>query len=385
MGNKQGFQSEGHTLGTGEATNNKKQRDQAQARARQQQAAASRSTQKKKSQTSTVNTTTNNKNITKPIKRTIATPHKTAQEKTAGRLAAARAAESRANAWDNKLKKSKSKKMKEKREANERFNQQQGTASASARAVHSEMAPVIQPTVNLNGFDPTQAVFRSSAQATNTMVTKQLNNTTSKLNETRNTNSQMNSSSSSSSSNSGISQFSSSILDHHTPVDQEKLARMMPLLQTSTIAQRNANKLSSTATTTTTTTTTTTEPLSRDMLKRLKDIFNDQQETPDLDFAFARLLSHSNSLELKKGMELLLKIIGNIMEHPNEVKYQKLKLSSKVVHTKLLPVHGTMDILAAAGFSLETDCIAYRANEDGSGEMLQQAAERIMLEVSKVS
>ena len=121
------------------------------------------------------------------------------------------------------------------------------------------------------------------------------------------------------------------------------------------------------------------------MSNKLKEIFDNQQETPDLDFAWARLLSHTDAKELIKACELISKVIGNIIENPNNEKYQTLKLSSKVVLKSIIPVSGAIDVLAAAGFTMDMDArmITYRPEQEGNAEKLQLAAERIMLELSK--
>ena len=369
MGNKS-FKGGGHTLGTTDTTT-KQQKDQARARALAARHKPGKSTKSTKPAT-TVSRTKPSKPA-KPSKRQQMPPTMTAQQKTTGRTAAALAAESRAGAWDKKVQQGKSKRRKEQREINDRYNQQQGTASASARAAHSNMSAVTQPTVNLQGFDPTQAVFRSSAQATSTMTASQLSNSSTTTSTT--TSSPSLTSSSSSSSSSTGSAFSSTLVGHHVPVDQAELARMMPLLQTSTVKQRNAtNNAASTA----------PPPLSNGMLQTLQEIFDNQAETPDLDFACARLMSHANAQEATKACELISKIIGNIIANPTNVKFHTLKLSSKAVLKTIVPVSGAMDVLAAAGFGLDmnTRVIAYRPEQEGNADKLQSAAERIMLELS---
>ena len=54
-----------------------------------------------------------------------------------------------------------------------------------------------------------------------------------------------------------------------------------------------------------------------------------------------------NNLELCK---ILLRITGNIIQHPKEEKYRQLRISNKIIMEKLLPASGGIQCLFEIGF-----------------------------------
>ena len=55
----------------------------------------------------------------------------------------------------------------------------------------------------------------------------------------------------------------------------------------------------------------------------------------------------SNILELCR---LLLRISGNILQHPKDEKYRQLRISNKIVMEKLLPASGGIQCIFEMGF-----------------------------------
>tara|TARA_B110000208_G_C11657466_1_gene390334 strand:+ start:337 stop:798 length:462 start_codon:yes stop_codon:yes gene_type:complete len=151
----------------------------------------------------------------------------------------------------------------------------------------------------------------------------------------------------------------------------------MPLLEKSTIQQRN-------------TTPHTSQTLPYAIREQLVSIFEDQDESPDLDFAIARLMSNADSGATAKASKLVSKILGNILSHPTEQKYQTLRLMTSAAQTKLLPVTGAMDVLAAAGFVLvdvagEDPSLLFVSGTKGNAEKLENAAQAIAIAISRYS
>lgn len=57
----------------------------------------------------------------------------------------------------------------------------------------------------------------------------------------------------------------------------------------------------------------------------------------------------------KKAIDTLEKILKNILTHPSEAKYRKLKVAGKVFTETLLPVDGACDFLYSLGFTESED------------------------------
>ncbi|KNC46083.1 uncharacterized protein AMSG_00201 [Thecamonas trahens ATCC 50062] len=68
------------------------------------------------------------------------------------------------------------------------------------------------------------------------------------------------------------------------------------------------------------------------------------------------LATASASLEpLTKALQLVLKIVGNVLTHPGEARYRELPLTSKAYSLKIAPVTGAVLALHAAGFVRNDD------------------------------
>ena len=169
------------------------------------------------------------------------------------------------------------------------------------------------------------------------------------------------------------------MLDLHQPVDSRELARVLPLLQRSSIQARNEQQQAPQQ----------QAGLSLEIQDQITTIFKNQQETPDLEFGVARMMSNSSTTATLKALNLIQKILGNVLTHPYEEKYLTLRLTTSAAQRRLLPVSGTMDILCAAGFDLlhvdSPDAkLTFRSDRDGNAERLQMAAERITIMVSQL-
>ncbi|PAA91708.1 hypothetical protein BOX15_Mlig004657g4, partial [Macrostomum lignano] len=75
-----------------------------------------------------------------------------------------------------------------------------------------------------------------------------------------------------------------------------------------------------------------------------------QQLRPQLDECVAALLENEPGLA-RSAANILLRIADNILAHPIEEKYRRLKVSSNTVSEKLLPVSGGIECLFAMGFT----------------------------------
>ena len=377
MGNKQpGFKAAGHKLGSTQ-NNSEAVKTKAVKAARARQQASSSNKHKKRTTKSTSSSSSSTTSTTstngRPKKKRNTPPKiKSLQETEQGRSLAAEAAAKRAGAWDNKIKKGKQKAAKARRVRDAELNQQLGTAKAS-REESLQRLPKAKPLpkVDLTGFDPTQAVFRSSGQAAGAMQAAQSQSAQSQSQPHITTGT---TSAPSSSSSSGSSQFSSSILNHHSEnVDQKALTKMNALIFKSSIQQRKEGVII----------------LPKEIQEQLISIFNDQNESPDLDFAIARLTSNVDTAATFKAVSLVMKIVGNILQHPGEEKYQSLRLTTSAAQKKLLPVTGAMDVLAAAGFELvdvggDSCAVRFSSGKEGSGVKLAAAAERIAMVGSRL-
>lgn len=53
-------------------------------------------------------------------------------------------------------------------------------------------------------------------------------------------------------------------------------------------------------------------------------------------------------------IETLTKYLDNIIQHPDEEKYRKIRLSNRIFCEKVRPIEGAWDFLLAAGFTEQT-------------------------------
>ena len=380
MGNK-AFKGQGHALGSGgggtragvdpdRQRQQREQRGQPAGRAQQPQAGTMRSAKAKQGATGREAPKTGNLNqtVTKP---------RTASETAAVRSAAAAAADARANAWDNRSAKGRKERERKRRENHDRMavaavGAAGGTATASARASHAGAPAPAALKVDLGGFDPTQTVITSSTAVQNGMMNESADVSRAGLN----CSSGNDAAAGSGGGVSGGSIFSSSLLDHHTAVDQNEVDRLMPLLTKSSIRQRN-EAFSATA---------PALPDNMDDIVRICSVGNDA--SPDL--ALALVMNHTDRAAAAKAVKMVQTLLANILQHPSEEKYRSVRLCNKAIQRRLCGVPGAIDLLAAAGFVICIDGEAALADprlvfpELASREKLEAAVTSATLALSQM-
>ena len=84
-------------------------------------------------------------------------------------------------------------------------------------------------------------------------------------------------------------------------------------------------------------------------------MFSEESITLRFD-SLLRLLLERNPLEKALGsLKTLTSILSNITSFPKDAKYRIIKLRNKVIQTKILEVHGAIEILLSIGFVKEGD------------------------------
>lgn len=76
----------------------------------------------------------------------------------------------------------------------------------------------------------------------------------------------------------------------------------------------------------------------------------------NIDTSVIALLEDNQEQVKKDAKEILVKLLGNIINDPNNTKYRAVKLTNKVIEEKLLPAAGAFEIL----FSGKIFIIIYR-------------------------
>ncbi|KAM7307320.1 UBX domain-containing protein 6 [Ixodes scapularis] len=101
---------------------------------------------------------------------------------------------------------------------------------------------------------------------------------------------------------------------------------------------------------------------------RIRQFLYDQlEEEPGLG---ACLLIHTcnPAAKVEAGVDTLCKYLTNIVDHPGEEKYRRIRLSNKILQERVLPLEGAAQFLEAAGFEQTDDCFVFP--EDGDPEQL---------------
>ncbi len=70
-----------------------------------------------------------------------------------------------------------------------------------------------------------------------------------------------------------------------------------------------------------------------------------------------KLLEDNDPQVLKEAGDILLRLIGNVLKDPQNVKYRSIRLSNPKIESKLLAANGAMEILFAVGFEEATDSL----------------------------
>ena len=385
MGNK-AFKGEGHTLGSGGGGARAGLGGQSQnvrsriAKTKKMDRATSQRQRDGQRQEVNTRAKTSGKSTPKTEKSSKAKSQRrprTAEEAAAARSAAAAAADARASAWDKRSAKGRRERERKRREEHDRLHlaasSRGGTASASARALHSATHASTAPNVDLGDFDPTQTVMRSSNAVRN------FTGTTANTIESRN-NGNLGGTRRSSNvpTGSSASVFSSTLLDHHSEVDQNEVARLMPLLTKSSIQQRNEAFAEP------------APPASKNLLpENMNEILRictaASDTTPDL--AVALICSHSNRSSAAKAVKMVQTLLANILQNPSDQKYRSVRLCNKAIQRRLCSVPGAISLLVAAGFVLDEKDRSTDPRlvfPDQSSERLEQAITSATLAVSQL-
>jgi len=84
-----------------------------------------------------------------------------------------------------------------------------------------------------------------------------------------------------------------------------------------------------------------------------------------IDAALTRVLNEAPEISRKSLLQTVYKIVSNILNFPNEEKYRKLALSSKVLQEKLLRFSSGLELLRTLGFREESAQLVYTRNDPG--------------------
>ena len=92
--------------------------------------------------------------------------------------------------------------------------------------------------------------------------------------------------------------------------------------------------------------------LPRDEMEKKIQEFLKEQYAADPTIASAVMLATFNkdSEKLDLGRETLLKYMNNIIEHPEEEKYRKIRVQNKAFQDRVLSLNGADKFIEAAGF-----------------------------------
>eukprot|EP00578_Thalassiosira_sp_NH16_P009275 CAMPEP_0181121574 /NCGR_PEP_ID=MMETSP1071-20121207/24817_1 /TAXON_ID=35127 /ORGANISM="Thalassiosira sp., Strain NH16" /LENGTH=575 /DNA_ID=CAMNT_0023206415 /DNA_START=81 /DNA_END=1808 /DNA_ORIENTATION=+ len=76
-------------------------------------------------------------------------------------------------------------------------------------------------------------------------------------------------------------------------------------------------------------------------------------------------------------LKILKAYIGNVVKHPDDVKYRRINTENKAYRTKVKPFLGAKSLLLCVGFSPSEDGTALELNEDADMKVLAQAKEKV--------
>lgn len=97
------------------------------------------------------------------------------------------------------------------------------------------------------------------------------------------------------------------------------------------------------------------EVLTKDEWKvKIKEFLYEQLEAePALTACLIVQSCNSNREKVKECVDTLCKYLENIINHPDEEKYQRIRMSNRVFCDKVQPIEGSSEVLHAAGFRQE--------------------------------
>ena len=76
-----------------------------------------------------------------------------------------------------------------------------------------------------------------------------------------------------------------------------------------------------------------------------------------IDTSAVKLLEDNEPHVIGEAGEILLKLIGNVLRDPHNIKYRSIRLSNPKIEKKLLAATGAFEILFAVGFEEDTDSL----------------------------
>merc|ERR1712008_410427 len=74
-----------------------------------------------------------------------------------------------------------------------------------------------------------------------------------------------------------------------------------------------------------------------------------------IDVSTVKLLDDNPETVKKEAVEILVKLLSNVVRDPNNIKYRQVKLSNKKVEENLLSAAGAFEVLFSVGFEEDED------------------------------
>lgn len=74
-----------------------------------------------------------------------------------------------------------------------------------------------------------------------------------------------------------------------------------------------------------------------------------------IDVSTVKLLDDNPETVKKEAVEILVKLLSNVVRDPNNIKYRQVKLSNKKIEENLLSAAGAFEVLFSVGFEEDED------------------------------
>ena len=74
-----------------------------------------------------------------------------------------------------------------------------------------------------------------------------------------------------------------------------------------------------------------------------------------MDTSIVSMLADNSDTVMNDAKDILVKLLGNVLNDPNNTKYRAVKLTNKTIEEKLLPAAGAFEILFSVGFEEADD------------------------------
>ena len=89
----------------------------------------------------------------------------------------------------------------------------------------------------------------------------------------------------------------------------------------------------------------------KDMEKYIEDFLLSQlPEEPAMTSSLMIQTLNKDKEKVRAGVEIMCKYLDNIINHPGEEKYRKIRFSNKALQERVLPLTGAQEFMQAAGF-----------------------------------